>query len=268
MANLDQKALKVFRKEYFPKFLATVDANGVPNVVPVLTLRAADESTLIFARFMVWKTARNLESTRKAAVACIGPGLHVWAMKGDFVEFVKQGPYLEQFNETALFRYNAYAGVNEVGVIKVRDVMPPKPVNWLRTLIAQRAVARAAADAAARDGMGPMPLQVVQQFRRKAALKFIAHVGPDGYPTPRPAMALFPVTHKRLAFLDTTGEAMDAGTRVAASVITKDMIAYQVKGKYAGTGDFGDSGIGSIDVEEVFTASPPLPGKRIERTGQ
>jgi hypothetical protein len=129
MDKLTGKAKKIFNAGYFPKFLATVDGEGVPNIVPVLTLKAADETTLIFARFMVWKTARNLESTRKLVVSCIGPGLSVWSLKGEFVEFVKHGPYLKEFNETFLFRYNAYAGVNEVGVIRVVGVMPPRPVG-------------------------------------------------------------------------------------------------------------------------------------------
>lgn len=265
MDKLDGKAMKVFKREYFPKFLATVDADGSPNVVPVLTMRAADETTLIFARFMVWKTARNLEATRKATIACIGPSLYIWTVKADFVEFIKQGPYLEEFNETALFRYNAYAGVNEVGVLRVKEVLPPKPVRWLKTLMAQRSVAGVATRAAAQDRVGPMPLQVVRQFRKKGALKYIAHVGADGYPIPRPALAMFPVMRKTLALDDIAGEAMDPGTRVAASAITKDLIAYQVKGRYEGLKNFNGASLGAIDVEEVFTASPPLPGKRIER---
>jgi len=265
MDRLDKKTMKVFRKEYFPKFIATVDGAGAPNVVPVLTLRAADDQTLVFARFMVWKTARNLEETRKAAISCIGPSRYIWALKADFIEFVKQGPYLEEFNKTALFRYNAYAGVNEVGVFRVREVMPPKPVRWITTLIEQRAAARAASKAAGGDGAGPMPPQVARLFRMKGALKYIAHVGPDGYPAPRPALALFPATQSTIAFKDTAGETMDVGARVAVSAITKDMIAYQVKGRYEGVGDFGGAALGAIKVEEVYTASPPLPGKRIER---
>ena len=55
----------------------------------------------------------------------------------------------------------------------------------------------------------------------------------------------------------------DAGSRMAASVITQQLVSYQVKGKYRGREKVGGVEVDVIDIDEVFSAGPPLPGKRV-----
>ena len=45
---LTGKLKEALAGEMTPKFLATIGAEGVPNVVPVTSIDAADERTLIF----------------------------------------------------------------------------------------------------------------------------------------------------------------------------------------------------------------------------
>lgn len=265
MDKLDEKAYKVFRSSLYPKFLATVDEAGVPNVVPVLTIKCADQQTLIFARMMVWKTARNLESTHKATVVCMGAGMFVWTVKGDFVEFAKRGDYIEEYQKSFLFRYNAYAGAEQVGVIRIREVLLPYPVQWLKTLSAQRALSKIAEQSLSTNEKGVMPLQVVNQFKRKSALKYIAEVGADSYPIASPAMAMFPTSRNKLIVSEHRAMAFANNGKVSACVITPDIIAYQIKGRWGDSFNKGKIRYREILVEEAYTASPPLPGKKIEK---
>jgi hypothetical protein len=57
------------------------------------------------------------------------------------------------------------------------------------------------------------------------------------------------------------------GSPVAASVITMDPVAYQVKGTFAGTMLTPAGRLGRIHVQEVYSASPPLSGEAIELRG-
>lgn len=268
MDKLDKKAYKVFKSAMYPKFLATVDERGVPNVVPVLTLKCADENTLIFARMMVWKTARNLESTHKATAVCMGAGMLVWSVKGDFVDFAKRGDYIKEYQKSFLFRYNAYAGAEQVGVIRIREVITAYPVQWAKTLYAQRALSKLSKitqSSFPEDGKGVMPLQVINQFNRKGALKYIAQAGEDGYPIASPALAMFPIGRDKLIVSAHHCVKLRDSGKVSACVFTPDIIAYQIKGRW---GDkLKSSGIEyrEILVEEAYTASPPLPGKKIEK---
>src|SRR3989337_164128 len=92
-----------------PKFLATRDADGVPNVVPVLSLEAADEGTIIFGELMIWKTRRNLEADPRIAIMVLTPGLRAWTIRGEFVEFQRSGPHFDHIMASENVRYNAYS---------------------------------------------------------------------------------------------------------------------------------------------------------------
>ena len=50
------------------------------------------------------------------------------------------------------------------------------------------------------------------------------------------------------------------GARMAVTVITREPIAYQVKGAYAGT----RAGAALIELDACYSASPPLPGQRLD----
>lgn len=264
MNRLEGKALKAYKSKVSPKFLATVDSDGIPNVVPVLTLRAADPTTLIFARMMVWKTLSNFESTGIATACCFGPESSYWRVRLDFVEMAKSGPYLDEFNQMALFRYNAYAGATEVGVFRVREVLPPRKLHWARRLMEMRGI-RKAAGALARpmaDG-GPMPPPVIEHFNRCAALKYTACADKEGWPAPQPVFSLFPSGPSALVFKADEELLPVEGQPMAASSITHRLIAYQVKGKYRGRMSISGKTADVLDVTHVYSAGPPLPGKSI-----
>lgn len=262
MDKLDGKALKAYSTEVFPKFLATVDKDGTPNIVPVLTIKAADPQTLVFARMMVWKTAQNLEATGLAASCCYGPGGSYYRVRIKFEGFVKSGPHIDGFNKAAIFRYNAYAGASEVGVFKIQEVLEPRNMNWAKRILEMRSVHKAAKALAATNG-GQMPPVVVEHFDRRASVKYIAHIDADGWPAPQPVFSLFPAGDKTLVFKSEDDLLPPPGTVMAASAITHQLTAYQVKGKYRGREMIAGTVADILDVDYVFSASPPLPGKRV-----
>ena len=53
------------------------------------------------------------------------------------------------------------------------------------------------------------------------------------------------------------------GMKTAAVVMAGGPVAYQVKGVYQGQKKQGYSMAALVSVDEVYTASPPVPGKRV-----
>ena len=266
--QLPKPALKALTNDAFPKFAATVSSEGVPNVVPLLTTNAADETTLIFARFMIWKTARNLEANGKITVNVIGPGLCSWIIRGAFQEFVRQGPYLDHYNRKALFRYNAYAGAGEVGVIKVREARGPLPLGLLRSLFYSLLREPSRNGHLCSHDQVVMPLPVQEKFEARLALKYLGFVEDDGFPIAVPCFDLHAPTTNTLALTmprsnDHPLSQLRPGMKVAASVLTLTPVAYQVKGVFAGEENAAGSRQGLIQLQECYTAAPPVPGRRI-----
>jgi predicted pyridoxine 5'-phosphate oxidase superfamily flavin-nucleotide-binding protein len=267
---MDEKLIAALAELETPKFLATASADGTPNIVPVISIEAWDPRTIVFGELMIWKTKKNLELNPKVGISVLTENLNCWTMRGVFEGFERTGEKYDRVSMRDMFRYNAYSGLRNVGVIRVEEV------RRVRGMLAPARIAEIALAAASAIGIkyehtGPMPPQVTEKFSRLKAAKYISYVDRDGYPLALPAPSLFPSGHNALeigagALRDFDGVTPDPPVRVAASVITFDPVAYQVKGAINGYENRLGAKIARIDVEEVYSASPILPGKRIDRT--
>jgi len=245
-----------------PKFLATLDAEGIPNVVPITSLQVVDESTIIFGELMMWKTRRNLETNPRVCISVMTPAPRGWIIQGDFQEFQRTGPYVDSINSADFYRYNAYSGIRNAGVIRARRVVREFGLSRGAILTAA-ARARWAARWRRPQGEGAaMPAPVREKFARLQAAKFLAYLGPDGYPDIAPALSLTPAGDRALVFAGSV-DGLERGAWVAAAVLTAEPLAYQVKGRFLGAERSLGGPLGVIQVLEVYSASPPLPGERI-----
>jgi len=275
-AGLSGRAARAFALQAYPKFAATVSDDGEPNVIPLLSARSVSATEIAFVKFMVWKTRRNFEANGKISLACVGPWGRTYIVAGKFVEWVTEGPLLEQFEGEALFRYNAYMGANMLGMIEVKDVAElPGPGVVMPMLDAAGLFGKskfadkiAARDPARLRNGSPMPVQVIEKWGRPLAAKFLGMIDDSGEPIAVPHQGLRAPTSDSLIFARPKQSAnpltrLRPGDRLAASVITPDPVAYQVKGTFAGYHTIGADNAGVIKVDRVYAASPPVPGKQI-----
>lgn len=266
--RLPPEAEASFARPMLPKFLATVSARGVPNIVPIISIEATDAQTIIFAELMIWKTRKNLEENPQVAAAVMTRDLKAWVVKGDFVGFQKKGKYYEKLSGNELFRYNAYTGIRSAAVIRIKEVLPavslPKG-KLLGDLLKVRVLSPRAGSQL--RGKQEIPLPVSEKFRRLMGVKYLAYIDTDGYPGIIPLLSSYPADGRRLIFgTSISGKAigrLKSREKVAASVITSDPVAYQVKGSFQGIKRYWGIKVGVIDIDELYSASPPLPGERI-----
>lgn len=283
MSALHGKAAKAFTGMGYLKFAATVNNEGMPNVIPLLSARMVDAETIAFVRFMVWKTARNFEQNGKITFACMGPGARSYMAKGKFKEWMSHGPLLEEFEREPIYRYNAYSGANTLGIVRVREVLDYPGGSFLLPFMTSfraragsgkgtmaamaRMLGGKGRKPAGNDG-GPMPWQVVEKWGRPLAVKFIGFLDEQGGPAALPLQGISAPDSRTLTFPLPADPAhplrrIEKGARIAASVLAFDPSAYQAKGVFTGSEKRGSRDTGVIEVSEVYAASPPLPGKRI-----
>ena len=115
--------LDALKGEMTPKFLATRNTEGVPNVVPVISILPEDEQsdTLFFGNFLLRKSIKNLEEDHRVGILVITQELQGWILKGDFLEFQRTGSYVDRQMSSSLLRYNAYTGIRTAGIIRGKD---------------------------------------------------------------------------------------------------------------------------------------------------
>lgn len=249
-----------------PKFLATLDADARPNCVPIITLMPLTGDTLIFGEFFMNKSRRNLLLNDKVGVAVLNDALDGWSLKGTFLGFETAGERVEFINRLPLFRYNAYTAVRSVGTVRIQEVSERRSLTRARFLLDFARAKAVSVLLRSRNNAGRcMPLRVEEKFRRMTAVRAVAFRDQDGYPRAFPVMSCVPAGPNRLAFCDALCSEyvreIPLGADMAVAIITREPIAYQVKGRCVGT----RAGVGVIDLTECYSASPPLLGERLDR---
>ncbi len=295
--TLTDKQRQILAGNMTPKFLATLSADGEPNVVPVLSLCPVEPGVAGFAEFMLWKSRKNLDETRVAAFAALDMKLAYVSAHGDFRGIVTSGPVFDLMATQEMFRYNPYNGIRGAGTIGIEAVDAEGAIPTF-TLLGRYLKARRAASSAVAAGpldkrSPAMPLRVADKFARLKALKAVAWVvneggvegkvegaarsavedtagnrvaspGRAGNGSARgvrvlPAGGVFPVGRQGLVVSDPAlYSAVPEGSRVAVAVITLDPIAYQVKGAARRW-----RGVLLVEVDEAYTATPPVPGRKL-----
>ncbi len=265
MSILDSEPglLDALRGEMTPKFLATRNAAGVPNVVPVVSILPSDDEqdTLFFGNFLLRKSIQNLQEDARVCVLVITPQLEGWVLLGDFVEFQRTGPYVERQMNSSLLRYNAYTGVRNAGVLRVKSLLGAFKIGRLSVALDYLQAKMAATGIRNVQGGGVcVPQPVRAEFAKMVAVKVLAWLGTDGYPRIVPVLSLQPAgvdTMVHRVGRDTLGWPSD-GDLVACNILTFEAVSYQLKGRWARRGKSG-----AVTVHEVYAGGPPLPGGRI-----
>ena len=106
------------------KMLATVDAKGIPNVVP-LWFVAVDPETIAFAEVFIKKTKENLEKNKQVAIAVFKGPMTGYQLKGTFSGFQTSGPVFDNFEKKSMETSKMH--VKSVGIIKVTEVFAASP---------------------------------------------------------------------------------------------------------------------------------------------
>jgi len=261
----EPELLEALQGEMTPKFMATRNPEGIPNVVPCVSILPAEDQadTLFFGNFLLRKSIKNLEVDNRMAVLVITQELKGWILKCDFVEFQRTGAYVDQQMNSNLLRYNAYTGIRNAGVIRVLSIEGRFNISKIQVLFDfLRAKLRTfnISNHLKEINTVIIPLPTRREFAKMAAVKVLAWISEDEYPTIVPMLSLQPSGQRVLVgCLSKNGlpKPPEEAT-VAANILTFDAISYQAKGLWQ---TFGNAG--AIQVQEVYAGGPPYPGGRV-----
>jgi len=233
---------------------------------------------LVFGEFMMRKTRRNLLENNNVGISVITKRFETWSLEGVFLGFEEAGEAVDLINNSRLFRYNAYTRIRAAGRIRVTDVSPMFSLGSAG-LVIRYLEARMLAGLLRRgkpsNGRAPstnihvadrpvMPARVAEKFRRLGAVRAVGYRDASGAPRVFSTVVCVAAGANRLllsdALLRLHEDSIPPSARVAVAIITKDPVAYQVKGTYRGR----FAGVGIVDLDECYSASPPLVGERLD----
>jgi hypothetical protein len=249
-----------------PKFIATKDNHGEPNVAFITTLTRYEGNTLAYGDFLTYKTRMNLEAGNKElGLLVMTTDLDSWMIKADFKDFHQNNEIYEFIAMTPLFRYNQYTNARSAGVAEALWASENQPISkisvlssFFRAKLAKRKVPLQVSDE------GNMPRNVHVRFNQMVAVKVLAFIDETGYPVAFPNLGMLPASSNRIA-VNRAAEirrnlTIKDGQRVAISLVTLEPAAFQLKGFFREL----NQNTGYIELDRVYTCSLPRPGERVD----
>ena len=255
--------IQAFRPTMKIGLLGTVNDQGLPHLTLIASLQASGPTQVVWGQFTEGLSKQHVRRNPKTGFLIMTLDKALWRGRADFTHTAQQGPEYDMYNNTPMFRYNAYFGIHTVYYMDLleqtgRQDLPMAQVVWsaIRTMLA-RALAREKGDKAV---LNPWTRQFLNGLSN---LKFLAYVRPDGYPHIIPTIQAQAAGSERvvLALSPYREElrAIPAGAAVALFAMSLDMETVLMRGVFQGIRRIGGVQCGTIAVNWVYNSMPPKP---------
>jgi hypothetical protein len=268
--KIPEAAREAFALDLAAKFMATINAEGEPNIAPIITTYPWDEETLVFGDFLMRKTKANLllEQETPVSVTVMTEDFRCFEVRGHFLGFESRGDKFDFISGKDLFRYSAIGLLRSVGSIRVDEVhtLPMGMLSIALEWITTRLAAKRPKDAPSGNPIHPV---VQGKIGILKGAKFLAFSREDSIGQ-FPVLCLQPAGKDYVAFrtklVRERRKALKPDDKVAISIFTLDPQAYQLKGNFVEYRKSRGFEIGLVRVTSVWTQVPPIPGEQITYT--
>lgn len=267
----DQPTLTAFTPEEIDAFsptmkiglVATLNPDGLPHLTLIASLQANSPTQMIWGQFAEGLSKEYVQLDPKVGFLIMTLDRQLWRGKATFTHTATQGPEFEMYNNTPMFRYNAYFGVHTVFFLDLVEHTGRQPLPMGRVVFAavQTMIARTLS-----SGRGQKPvlnLWTQQLMNKLDNLKFLAYAGPDGYPVIVPVIQAMAAGSEQIVY--STGAfgdelaAVPQGATVALFGMSLQMEDVLMRGEYQGLQRVAGMRCGSVRANWVYNPMPPKP---------
>ena len=256
----DIKALEPMMKV---GLLATVSEEGLPHLTLISSLRANTSHQVTWGQFTEGLSKKYIRQNPRAGFLAMTLDRQLWRGRATFTHTAQQGPEFEMYNNTPMFRYNAYFGIHTIYYMDLVEQSGQQALPMGKVVLAavQTLIARTLSR---KDGAKHVLNLWTQALMNKLDnLKFLAYLDDDGYPWIIPVIQAQAADAEHIVF--STGAYSDDLVRipphapVAIFCMSLDMETVLMRGEYQGIGRVGGARSGSIQVKWVYNPMPPKP---------
>jgi hypothetical protein len=245
--------------------LGTVTPEGLPHLTMISTLKASSPVQMAFGQFMEGHSKDYLRQNPRAGWLIMSLDKQVWRGKADFTHTAKQGAEYDFYNNTPLFRYNAYFGVHTVYYLDLVQQSGKAPLPMQQVVLASMQTMLARALGGNHAGNKVLNAWTIGFLNKLNTLKFIGTIGDDGYPVVFPCIQAQASDEEHLRFAASvyTGEIkrIPTGAPLALFGLSLDMEDVLLRGHYEGLKRVAGVRCGSMQVDWVYNPMPPVPGQ-------
>lgn len=243
--------------------LATVNPQGLPHLTLITTLMASSPDRVVWGQFMEGSSKEHVKSNPKTGFFIMSLSKDFWRGKADYDHPARDGKDYDFYNNTPLFRYNAYFGVHTVHYMDLvmQSGKHPLPMNQIVFAAIKTMIGRTLAGK--RSDIQVMNSWTRTFFTKLDNLKYLSYVGADGYPVIIPLIQAQALDSEHLVFsLGAFGDEISeipSKTDVAVFGMALTMEDVLVRGKFMGVQRMAGLKCGVVQVKWVYNSMPPKP---------
>ena len=162
--------------------LGTVNPQGLPHLTLITTLMASSPQVVVWGQFMEGSSKKHVLTNPKTGFMVMGLDKNFWRGFADYSHSETSGKDYAYYNNTPLFRYNAYFGVHRVHYMDLIAHTGKHPLPMQR-IIPAAVMTMVAKTLSAKPQKTPVLNPWTQAFFNKIDnLKFLGYVNAEGYP--------------------------------------------------------------------------------------
>jgi hypothetical protein len=245
--------------------LGTVNGEGLPHLTLISSLKAAGPERMSFGQFLEGRSKQFLTQNPHAGWLIMTLDRSLWRGKALFTHTAKNGPDYDFYNQTPLFRYNAYLGIHTVYYLKLvehtgRASLPTNDI--VRAALKTRLIRPLKAKDDALQVLNPWTTRLFSQLN---TVKFLAYIDKEGFPVIIPVIQAQPADTERIVFSASVYQdelkQIPEGVPVALFGLSLEMEDVLLRGIFEGLRRTAGVLCGSLRVNWVYNSLPPVPGQ-------
>ena len=243
--------------------LATITPEGEPHLTMLSSIRPYAPDKLVWGQFTEGLSKSYILENPNCGFLIMSLDKQLWMGKARYTHKSKQGPEMENYNNLAMFRYNAYFGVHTAYYMDLvsqsgRMALPMGNVIFaaIKTILARTL---------AKKNREPKVLNpwIHGLFNKLDNLKFISYVDADGFPVVLPVIQTQALDANRVVFaLGAFSQELrniPAGVRMAVYGMSFSMETVLMRGTYSGIQSIAGIPSGVVSIDWVYNSMPPVP---------
>ena len=265
LAAFDSRDLVEFEPEAKIGLIATVNPAGLPHITLISSIRAKTETRLTWGQFSEGQSKENVLSNPKTGFLVLTMDKNMWRGKSIWTGTAKGGEDYEIYNNTPMFRYNAYFGIHTVHYMDLVETYGRESLPMKKIVVSSILTMLARAGKGMTSGGRILKPWAEGLFNQLGSLKFLARVGDDGFPVITPLIQCQAPDSRRLVFSPLAYgrelEKLKKGDKIAIFGLTMKMEDVLVRGVFQGYARWRGAKAGVVDINWVYNSMPPQQGQ-------
>ncbi len=243
--------------------LATITPEGLPHLTLISSLMASTPTELVWGQFTEGVSKSYIRQNPRVAFLIMNLQKEVWRGKAKFTHSQKDGKDYDFYNNTPMFRYNAYFGIHTVYYMDLLQQSGKHPLPMGKVVSASIKTL----------GLKPFtgianPQKVINTWSaglisKLGNLKFLSYIDNDGFPTIIPIFQAAANNSEEIIFSTAAYreelEAIPAGIPMSIFGMTLDMEDVLLRGEFSGLQSFLGMKYAKLKINWIYNAMPPLP---------